>query len=68
MRLCRFRRAVGDRRREAHTLNNIGVVFRSLGEMQKALEKYNEALPIRAIGDRRWKPYVSDMGVAYAYQ
>ena len=28
------------------TLNNIGVVHRSLGETQKALEKYNEALPI----------------------
>ena len=34
--------------------HNIGTAYRWLGEMQKALEKYNEALPIfRAIGDRR---------------
>ncbi|HEU0185520.1 MAG TPA: CHAT domain-containing protein, partial [Blastocatellia bacterium] len=33
---------------------NIGAVYRSLGETQKALEKYNEALPLmRAVGDRR---------------
>ena len=38
MKLCRSR-AVGDRRGEAITLNNIGVVYRSLGETQKALEK-----------------------------
>ena len=35
-----------DRNGEAETLNNIGEVYWSLGEMQKALEKYNEALPI----------------------
>ena len=36
------------------TLNNIGAVYHSLGETQKALEKYNEALLIRrAVGDRR---------------
>jgi CHAT domain-containing protein len=30
------------------------MVYRSLGEMQQALEKYNEALPIRrAVGDLR---------------
>ena len=47
-----YRRAT-DRNGEAQTLNNIGVVYRSLGEMQKALEKYNEALPLRrAAGDR----------------
>ena len=36
------------------TLSNIGLVYWSLGEMQKALEKFNEALPIwRAVGDRK---------------
>jgi tetratricopeptide (TPR) repeat protein len=39
-----YRRA-GDRRSEAVALNNIGLVYRSLGEMQKALEKFNETLP-----------------------
>ena len=48
-----LRRAAGDRSGEAQTLNNIGAVHRSLGEIQKALEKYNEALPLwRALGDR----------------
>ena len=32
---------------EAETLHNIGEVYRSLGETQKALDKYNEALPLR---------------------
>ncbi|MBD2391263.1 tetratricopeptide repeat protein [Aphanizomenon flos-aquae NRERC-008] len=46
-------RAVGDRRGEATTLNNIGAVYNALGEKQKALDYYNQALPIRrAVGDR----------------
>jgi CHAT domain-containing protein/Flp pilus assembly protein TadD len=45
----------------------MGVVYRLLGETQKALEKYNEALPLRrAIGDRRGEASVlNDMGVVY---
>ena len=39
-----IRQAVGDRRGEATTLNNIGAVYDALGETQKALEKFNEAL------------------------
>jgi CHAT domain-containing protein/Tfp pilus assembly protein PilF len=51
--LSLYRRA-GDRSGEAAALNYIGVIYRSLGEMQKALDKYNESLSIRrAIGDRR---------------
>jgi tetratricopeptide (TPR) repeat protein len=43
---------VGDRRVEAITLNNIGRVYSALGEKQKALDFYNQALPIlRAVGD-----------------
>jgi CHAT domain-containing protein len=35
-------------------LNNIGGVYSDLGEKQKALEFYNQALPlIRAVGDKR---------------
>jgi len=61
-----YRRASG-RKREAQTLNNIGVVYRSLGEMQKALEKYNEALLIRrAIGDRSGEAQtLSNIGFVY---
>ncbi|WP_300000012.1 tetratricopeptide repeat protein, partial [Anabaena sp. AL09] len=48
-------RAVGDRSWEAITLNNIGLVYSDLGEKQKALVFYNQALPIfRAVGDRSW--------------
>jgi CHAT domain-containing protein/tetratricopeptide (TPR) repeat protein len=51
--LMLYRRA-GDRSGEADTLNNIGLVYHSLGETQKALENLNEALPLRrAVGDRR---------------
>ena len=35
------------------TLNNIGAVYDDLGEKQKALDYYNQALPLRrAVGDR----------------
>ncbi|MEQ9262886.1 MAG: tetratricopeptide repeat protein, partial [Owenweeksia sp.] len=45
--------AVGDRRGEATTLNNIGLVYDLLGEKQQALDYYNQALPLRrAVGDR----------------
>jgi CHAT domain-containing protein len=44
---------VGDRSGEARTLNNIGGVYDTLGEKQKALEYYNQSLPLsRAVGDR----------------
>ena len=43
---------MGDRGGEAGTLNNIGAVYDDLGEKQKALDFYNQALPIRrAVGD-----------------
>ena len=52
---------------EAVTLNNIGVVYQSLGETQKALEKHNEALPIRpAVGDRSGEAHtLNNIGVVY---
>jgi CHAT domain-containing protein/Tfp pilus assembly protein PilF len=58
---------VGDRAVEAATLDSIAGVYDSLGEMQKALDKYNEALPIRrAIGDRRGEAStLNNIGVAY---
>jgi tetratricopeptide (TPR) repeat protein len=46
-------RAAGDRGNEAAALNNIGEVYRGLGEPQRALEYYRQALPItREVGDR----------------
>ncbi len=45
---------MGNRGGEAGTLNNIGLVYDDLGEKQKALSFYNQALPlVRAVGDRR---------------
>jgi tetratricopeptide (TPR) repeat protein len=46
-------RAVGDTRKEAVTLNNIGYIYSALGENQKALDYYNQSLPlIRATGGK----------------
>jgi CHAT domain-containing protein len=46
-------RAVGDSRKEAVTLNNIGYIYSALGENQKALDYYNQSLPlIRATGGK----------------
>jgi CHAT domain-containing protein/Tfp pilus assembly protein PilF len=60
-------RAVGDRRGEAATLNNIGGVYDALGEKQKALDYYNQALPIRrAVGDRRGEATtLNNIGAVY---
>ena len=45
--------ATGNRRGEAATLNNIGSVYDSLGEKQKALDYYSRSLPLsQATGDR----------------
>ncbi|GAB4523374.1 MAG: hypothetical protein OHK0046_36980 [Anaerolineae bacterium] len=47
-------RAVGDKRSEAATLNNIGEVYHNLGEPRRALEYLEQALPLQqAVGDRR---------------
>jgi tetratricopeptide (TPR) repeat protein len=46
-------REAGDRGKEAVILNNIGLVYDNLGEKQKALDYYNQSLPLsRAVGDR----------------
>ena len=42
------------RSREAVTLSNMASYMDPLGETQKALDKYNEALPVfQTVGDRR---------------
>jgi len=49
----RLMREAGDRRGEAMTLTNMGIVYNFLSEPQKALDHLNQALTIwRAIGDR----------------
>jgi CHAT domain-containing protein/tetratricopeptide (TPR) repeat protein len=46
-------RSVGDKAREAVTLNNIGGVYSDLGQKQKALDYYNQSLPLRrAVGEK----------------
>ena len=39
-------RATNDTSQQANTLYNLGFVYRALGEKQKALEYYKEALPL----------------------
>ena len=52
-----------------NTLNSIGVVYRSLGETQKALEKFNEALPLRRMVRRpQRRGYDALLGIARVEQ
>ena len=45
---------IGDREREGDTLNNIGLVYWSLGRYEQALDYYQKALVIsKEIGDRK---------------
>lgn len=47
-------RSTGNREREATVLNNIGLFYRTLGELNDALDFFNQALTLRReIGDRR---------------
>jgi tetratricopeptide (TPR) repeat protein len=54
---------------EAVTLNNIGAVYESLGEKQKALDYYNQSLPIRrAVGDKHGEAFtLNNIGNVYNY-
>jgi CHAT domain-containing protein/Tfp pilus assembly protein PilF len=60
-------RKAADRNGEADTLNNLGLVYLSLGETRKALDKLNEALPIsREVGDRRGEAdTLNNLGLVY---
>ncbi|MBO0783948.1 MAG: tetratricopeptide repeat protein, partial [Ktedonobacteraceae bacterium] len=60
---------MGDRSVEAGTLNNIGVVYGLLGEMQKALDYYNQALLLsQAVGDRSQEAVtLRNIGAAYHF-
>ncbi|NJM22617.1 MAG: CHAT domain-containing protein, partial [Richelia sp. SM1_7_0] len=60
----------GSRRQEdgSYTLNNIGGVYSDLGEKQKALEFYDQALPLRrAVGDRSGEANtLNNIGAVYS--
>ena len=44
---------MGDKGGEATTLNNLGLVYDALGDKQKALAYYEQALPLsRQVGDK----------------
>ncbi len=48
-----IKREIGDRGGEASSYGNLGTVYYSLGEYQKAIEFYQQSLAItREIGDR----------------
>jgi CHAT domain-containing protein len=60
-------RAVGDQSGEAGTLMQMGSDYRTLGEPQKALDHFAQALPLwRAVGDRRNEAIIlNNMGTVY---
>ncbi len=61
-------RAAHDRSSEAATLNNIGLIYDSLGEHQKALQFFNQALAVlRVVGDRSGEAVVlGNIGLVYS--
>ena len=67
MKLSHLPGEMGNRIGEGNALTNIGVAYYYLGELQKALENYNEALPIfREIGNRRMEAAALDnIGTVY---
>ncbi len=63
-----LRRDVGDKRGEAETLNNISLVYKDLGEKQKALEYLNQALPlVRVVGNKNGEAGIlNNIGLVYS--
>jgi CHAT domain-containing protein/Tfp pilus assembly protein PilF len=61
-------RTIGEKRREAITLNNIGVAYAALGEREKSLDYYQQALSLRqSIGDKPGEAStLTSMGQVYA--
>ncbi|MBR8841074.1 MAG: CHAT domain-containing protein [Stigonema ocellatum SAG 48.90 = DSM 106950] len=59
---------MGDTSGEATTLNNLGLVYSDLGQKQKALEYYNQALPLlRAVGYRSLEATtLNNLGLVYS--
>ena len=61
-------RARDDHQRESNWLNNLGAAYYSLGQVERAIEFYEQALVIsREIGDRRGEGNrLGNLGLAYA--
>ncbi|OYD95136.1 hypothetical protein CDG77_10410 [Nostoc sp. 'Peltigera membranacea cyanobiont' 213] len=57
----------GDKSQEAKTLNNIGLVYDTLGDKQQALKYYNQSLPLRKeIGDNAgFATTLNNIGLVY---
>ncbi len=60
-------RSSGNHERAATVLNNVGLFYRTLGELNHALDFYNQALTLRRqIGDRRGEAIsLDDLGYIY---
>ena len=60
-------REIGDRRGEGNHLGNLGNAYRNLGEVERAIDFYQQALTIsRDIGDRRGEGAdLGNLGIAY---
>jgi CHAT domain-containing protein len=60
-------RLLGDRRREADTLDGLGEVYAQLAQSSQALDYFNQALPLRrALGDRRGEAHaLLHIGTSY---
>ncbi len=63
-----FWRAISDRPMEATTLNKMGVIFYSLGDMPKAFDHYQQALTLdRALGDNEGQAAcLNNIGAVFA--
>jgi tetratricopeptide (TPR) repeat protein len=61
-------RHLGQRQNEGAILGNLGLAYRALGEVRRAIEHYEQALAIsRAIGDRRGEgAHLGNLGLAYS--
>ena len=61
---------MGDRAGEAATLNNMAVVYRTTGELAKALALYEQVLPImRQVGDRAGEAAtLNNMAMVYRFR
>ncbi len=59
-------RSIGDRQREALSLNSLGNAYKNLGQYQRAVESHQQAVAIyRQIGDRKWEANsLYNLGVA----
>ena len=58
---------IGQRRAEGNSLGNLGIAYRNLGQVEKAIDYHQQALAIsQEIGDRRAEGNsLGNLGIAY---